>query len=115
MSGRKSRNKGKVGERELSKELTRLFGVECRRGQQYNGIDGNDVVGLPGLHIECKRTETLSLYPAMAQASRDAEESEVPVVFHRRNQKQWLAVVELDRLPELVTQLYLVMCEERDG
>lgn len=109
--GRMSRNKGKVGERELSKELTRLFGVECRRGQQFNGIDGRDVVGLDGFHIECKRTEALSLYPAIEQAKRDAEENEVPVVFHRRNQKQWLAVVELDRLPELVTQLYLVMCE----
>jgi len=109
--GRMSRNKGKVGERELSKELSRLFGVECRRGQQFNGIDGRDVVGIDGLHIECKRTEALSLYPAIEQASRDAGVGEVPVVFHRRNKKQWLAVVELDRLPELVTQLYLVMCE----
>lgn len=111
MSGKMSRNKGKKGELELSKELSRLFCVECRRGQQYNGIDGNDVVGLQGVHIECKRTETLSLYPAMEQASRDAEEHETPVVFHRRNGKKWLAVVELDRLPELVTQLYLVMSE----
>lgn len=111
MSGRKSRNKGKVGELELSKELSRLFGVECRRGQQYNGIDGNDVVGLPGVHIECKRTETLSLYPAMEQATRDAAEHEVPVVFHRRNGKQWLAVVDLENLPQLVTQLYLVCAE----
>ena len=112
MSGKKSRNKGKTGERELSKELTRLFGVECRRGVQYNGLDGHDVVGIPGVHIECKRTEALSLYPAVEQASRDAGENEVPVVFHRRNGKQWLAVVELDQLPALVSQLYLVMCSE---
>lgn len=109
--GRMEIEKGKRGERELSKELTRLFGVECRRGQQYNGIDGNDVVGLQGVHIECKRTETLSLYPAMEQATRDAAEHEVPVVFHRRNGKQWLAVVDLERLPQLVTQLYLVSAD----
>jgi len=112
MSGKRSRNKGKAGERELSKELTRLFGVQCRRGVQYNGLDGHDVIGLPGVHIECKRTETLSLYPAMAQAKNDAAENEVPAVFHRRNGKDWLAVIELERLPELVSQLYLIMCEE---
>lgn len=111
MSGKRSRDKGKTGERELSKELTRLFGVECRRGQQFNGIDGRDVVGIPGLHIECKRVESLSLYPAVEQATRDAGEAETPVVFHRRNNKKWLAIVELDKLPELASKLYLTMAE----
>lgn len=111
MSGKRSRDKGKTGERELSKELTRLFGVECRRGQQFNGIDGRDVVGIPGLHIECKRVESLSLYPAVEQATRDAGEEETPVVFHRRNHKKWLAIVELDKLPELASKLYLAMAE----
>ena len=56
-----SRNKGKVGERELAKKL-REYGFEARRGQQYCGADGSaDVVGLEGVHIECKRTERLSL------------------------------------------------------
>jgi len=111
MSGKRSRDKGKTGERELSKELTRLFGVECRRGQQFNGIDGRDVVGIPGLHIECKRVESLSLYPAVDQAIRDAGEEETPVVFHRRNNKKWLAIVELDKLPELASKLYLTMSQ----
>src|SRR5690606_31119533 len=108
---RMSRNKGKVGERELAKELSRLFGVECRRGQQFNGIDGRDVVGIDGLHIECKRTEALSLYPAIEQASRDAEEHEIPVVFHRRSHKKGLAIVELDRLPELANKLFLIQAD----
>lgn len=33
-----SRSKGKRGELELSKELQRLFGVDCRRGQQFSGL-----------------------------------------------------------------------------
>lgn len=112
MSGRISRNKGKAGERELSKRLTALFGVECRRGQQFNGLDGRDVVGLPGVHIECKRVESLRLYDAVEQATEDAGEHETPVVFHRRNGKPWLAIVELDQLPALASKLFLTMAEE---
>ena len=112
MSGRMSRNKGKAGELELSKELTRLFGVECRRGQQFNGIDGRDVVGLPGVHIECKRVESLRLYDAVEQATQDAGEDETPLVCHRKNGKEWLAIVPLDQLPALASKLFLTMAEE---
>ena len=60
-----SRNKGKTGELELSKVL-RSYGYDTRRGQQYCGANGDaDVVGLPHIHIECKRVERLSLYDAM--------------------------------------------------
>lgn len=56
-----SRNKGAAGERELAKVL-KGYGYDCRRGQQYCGANGDeDVVGLPGLHIECKRVERLNL------------------------------------------------------
>ena len=103
--GEHSKRKGATGELELSKELTRLFGHQCRRGQQYSGIEGEDVVGLPGVHIECKRSEKLSLYPAMAQAERDAKDGAVPIVCHRRNRQEWLAVVRLSDLPRLVEVL----------
>jgi len=93
-----SNNKGKRGELELAKELTRIFGVACRRGQQYCGIEGQDVVGLPGIHIEAKRTERLSLYAAMNQAVEDATGDDVPVVFHRKNLEEWVAIVRLDDL-----------------
>ena len=50
-----SRRKGASGERELAKKL-REYGYEARRGQQYCGSNGDaDVVGIPGIHIECKR------------------------------------------------------------
>lgn len=63
-----SRDKGKRGELELAKVL-RGYGYDTRRGQQYCGANGDaDVVGLPGIHIECKRVERLNLDDAMAQA-----------------------------------------------
>ena len=94
--GRMSRNKGKTGERELA-NILKAHGYDARRTQQYCGANGDaDVVGLPGVHIEVKRTESLSLYTALEQAESDAREGEIPVVFHRRNRKRWVAIMELE-------------------
>lgn len=91
-----SRNKGARGERELARKL-REYGYGCRRGQQYCGANGDaDVVGLRGVHIECKRVEKLNLYDAMAQARADAKPGENPTVFHRRNACEWLVTMTLD-------------------
>lgn len=91
-----SRQKGAAAERELAKKL-REYGYDCRRGQQYCGANGDaDVVGLPGIHIEAKRTERLSLYDALEQATRDARPGETPVVFHRRNNCEWVTILTLD-------------------
>lgn len=91
-----SREKGKRGERELSKKL-REYGYDCRRGQQYCGANGDaDVVGLDGIHIECKRNERLNLYDAMAQAKADRKAEEIPVVMHRKNNCPWLVTMDLE-------------------
>lgn len=91
-----SRQKGAAGERELAKVL-RGYGYDTRRGQQYCGANGDaDVVGLPGLHVECKRVERLDLYGAMAQAKADARPNELPAVMHRRNSASWLVTMALD-------------------
>ena len=90
-----SKNKGATGERELASKL-REHGYVCRRGQQYCGANGDaDVVGLPGIHIECKRTERLSIYDAMDQAKRGCKEN-IPVVMHRKNNCEWLAIMRLE-------------------
>ena len=91
-----SRQKGAGGERELSRVL-REHGYNCRRGQQYCGANGDaDVVGLPGIHIECKRVERLNIFEAMKQAVRDADAAEVPAVFHRKNRERWLVTMQLE-------------------
>lgn len=92
-----SRRKGAEGERELA-NLLKTYGFDTRRGQQYHGGgDSPDVVGLPGVHIECKRVEKLNIENAMAQSRRDAEGTdEVPVVMHRRNREKWKVTMDLD-------------------
>lgn len=90
-----SKRKGASGERELAKVL-RDHGYETRRGQQYSGANGDaDVVGLPGIYIECKRVERLNLYDAIAQAKADSK-GDMPAVMHRKNNCKWLVTMELD-------------------
>ena len=94
--GKASREKGKRGERELASKL-KEYGWTCRRGQQYAGANGDaDVVGLPWIHIECKRVEKLNIYDAIDQSRRDAAEYELPAVFHRKNNCDWLVTMRLD-------------------
>ena len=110
--GRKSRNKGASGERELARELSRLLGVEARRGCQYHGgPESPDVVAeIPDVHIECKRSERLRLYEALEQAIGDAGQK-VPVVVHRQNRKPWVVIARLEDLPKLAVQIYLTLSQ----
>lgn len=74
-----SREKGAAGERELA-GILKKYGYDCRRGQQYCGINGDaDVIGIPGLHIECKRVEKLNIDDALEQSIRDAKNGEMPL------------------------------------
>ena len=107
-----SRAKGAAGERELSSWL-RSKGIKARRGQQFSGgVESPDIVAdLPAWHIECKRVESLALYDALEQAKRDCSkrasnlpkhERLTPVVFHRKNNKEWVAVLRAEDFIELV-------------
>lgn len=91
-----SKQKGARGERELSSKL-KEYGYNTRRGQQYCGANGDaDVIGLVGIHIECKRVERLNIYDAISQAKADAKEGELPTVFHRKDRCEWLVTMTFD-------------------
>lgn len=82
------------------------YGYNCRRGQQFSGIEGEDVVGLDYIHIECKRVENLNLYNAICQAKRDSKEGQLPSVFHRKNNKKWLVTMELEDWIKVYNEYY---------
>lgn len=105
MNGARSRRKGKRGERELARLLT-AEGFPAVRGQQHRGGPGSpDVVvaSLPAIHFEAKRCEKLALYDALDQARRDAGDK-LPVVAHRRNGCEWVAILRLDDLLAIVRE-----------
>lgn len=104
MSGKKSREKGKRGERAWAQYCREIWGfAKSYRGRQYQGRDDAPDVCVPELdsriHFECKFTEKLSLYDAMAQAVADAGDK-IPVVVHRRIRKDWLVVMRAVDVPD---------------
>ena len=95
--GSKSQRKGAAGERELAALLS-AAGYECQRGGSLSFGEIPDILGLPGIHIECKRVERLNVGEAMEQAIRDSDRmlDGMPALFHRRNRKPWLVTMRLE-------------------
>ena len=101
-----SKRKGKNGELELAAKL-RDLGFNTRRGQQYNGLEGEDVVGMPGIHLECKRhKQPTAIQRWIDQSANDACEA-VPVVCHRADRKEWLLTIKLDDVMQMARTLTL--------
>ena len=96
MSGKSSQRKGRAGELELARVL-QDYGLPVKAGDPANRGRTPDLVGLPDTHIECKRTEKLNLYEAMAQSRRDAARFKdgMPTVFHRRSREGWLVTMDM--------------------
>lgn len=101
-AGKSSQRKGADGERELATRL-REYGYEITRGGSLSFGEVPDLVGLPGVHIECKRVERLNVPEAMRQAERDSERFQdgIPALFHRRNRRPWLVTLRLEDFMKL--------------
>ena len=93
-----SKAKGKRGELELAGILRDYGFRNAKRSQQYCGANGDaDIVdALPNIHIEVKRVEKLNIYDAISQAKSDKKGTELPAVFHRKNNCKWLVTMELE-------------------
>lgn len=106
-----SRQKGVNGELEF-RDVLRSYGFEAIRGQQHAGdADAPDVKhNIPGVHFEVKRKEAGNLYSWLEQATTDAATvwradvsggnpatagRKIPVVAHKRNYKQWVAILDM--------------------
>lgn len=96
-----SRAKGAAAERELA-NILKERGYDARRGQQFSGLGGDDVVGLPGFHVECKRVQAGNLYTWLDQSVRDAAGLATPIVVHRRNGREWVAILRLNDFLDLL-------------
>ena len=87
--------KGKIGERELCHWIKDNLGIEARRSQQYKGTredNSADIYWDLPIYLECKRVESLSLYPTMERAAEDSG-NQIPVIAHKKNRKDWLFIV----------------------
>lgn len=99
---RRERDKGRKGEGEVA-------AIYRARGLSVRGLEaGGDhlLVCDPGggltIHSEVKRQETARPWVWWEQASGDAPAGAVPVVAFRRSRSPWIALLELERLAELL-------------
>lgn len=101
-----SQRKGRSGELELVKVLHGFGFDSVQAGEPVSYGSTPDLVGLPGIHIECKRCEQLRLSEWMKQAKRDAERFQdgLPAIFHRRNRQGWLVTMPLESFMALYQQ-----------
>jgi hypothetical protein len=71
------------------------------------GAGGEDILLSPiarqtiPFSIECKNTERLDLWKALQQAEENANEH-IPLVIFKRNRSKVYAVIEFDKLKELL-------------
>ena len=106
--GRMARAKGARGEREVA-SLFSARGFSAKRGCQHKGgFDSPDIVVDAlhrAFHFEVKWVEAFNMWSAMAQAERDGG-NKCPIVVHKKNGKQWVAIMDLNRLIDMFQMLY---------
>lgn len=108
--------KGRAGELELARIL-QGYGYDVQPGQAVSFGATPDLVGLPGVHIECKRAEQMRLSEWLTQAERDASRFQdgAPAIFHRRNRQPWLVTMQLSDWITLYNRQESTETNERKG
>lgn len=104
------KQKGKRGELEVA-HLMIDAGFDARRGQQFKGTeDSPDVIhDMTGFGIEVKYVENYSvnqLYTALDKQQEDGPEDEDALLFYRRNNKEWIVVMDAVRFLAIMKEMY---------
>jgi hypothetical protein len=107
-TGKLSRMKGKVFEREVARDLRAIYGEQVKRGwQAREGTDAPDVENVP-YWVECKHHQRVNVRAAVAQARAAVKKSkrELPIlVVVKDNGESPLAVVDWPLFVSLLKQL----------
>lgn len=106
--GKSSKARGKRAELDLVHQLQKFGFSDARRTGQYSGKAGtSDVVGIPGVHCECKAVQRLNIWEALSQSKRDSEadgNGDIAAVFFKRNRSGWHVAVPLSDFIRLYAQ-----------
>ena len=105
MTSKGSRTKGGVGEREVVALLQEAGFKDARRNFMSGGQGGGDIIGVPDVHIEVKRQETVKIWDWIGQAEEDCRQTDMPVVAFRRSRSNWYGVLPLEDLIGLLVEV----------
>ena len=112
MSGNMSRRKGARAEVNVAAWLQLHGYSHVERAPAGRSQDGHgDLLGLPGLHVECKAHREMNLAGWVDQATRDAHDLPWLLVVKRRGRAdvgQWYAVQTLTGWEQLARQAGLI-------
>lgn len=95
-----SRQKGAGHEREVSRELNETLGLETERGARNGVFGADDVIGMPGVHVECKRRKGIAALRWLEQSIRDSGD-DIPIVVMREDRGKNIVMVQLADLVRL--------------
>jgi len=105
LRGKGSRTKGGSGEREIVALCQEIGFTGARRNFQSGGQGGGDIIGVPNVHLEIKRRETVEIWKWIGQAEGDCRPTDIALVGFRRSRSKWYGVMDLAELLELVHEL----------
>ena len=90
--GNKERDKGARGER-LLRDFLRDRGLDVRRGFTY--LHQSDLIGMIGIHVECKFVEKLNVRKALQQATDESKKRSdgMPTVFWKVSRLPWITIM----------------------
>jgi len=104
-----SNKKGKRFERDVAKQLNKVFNTNVSRTPQSGGmsikgdiIDINPDSILFDYHWECKNQEKLNIWKALAQARADRPMGKTPVVVFTKNFEKDYACLEFEDFMNLL-------------
>lgn len=85
-----SRNKGAAFEREVANLIRESLGYDCKRNLMQAAEGGHDLIGIPGLAIECKRYKEAKrndLVRFWKQTWEQAKAGDVPILIVKEDRK----------------------------
>jgi hypothetical protein len=110
-TGKLSRRKGKVFEREVAAGYREIFGEQVKRGwQAREGHDAPDVENVPGLWVECKHHQHVNVHNALEQAEADSAKAMMPLAVRsiahcKDDNKKPIVVLRQEHWFEIVAAL----------
>lgn len=104
MTGKGRRNKGVRGEREVAKLFESAgFDVRGLEGLGDHIATRGAAGALTAFHLETKRQERVRVPEWLRQCQAETPAGMVPLLAFRQNEGEWIAVLPLNRLLELLS------------